>query len=78
MKKEVKKCLFRVIRRDVLNYGDGRVEQKETYLGETWATTPAKAISNIKFREGIREEDLECSWGCGGYRTTNFSAIRVR
>ena len=62
---------------DNLHYGDGRVDRNERFCGVTCATTEKKAISNIRFRLGLKPADLYCEWAGDGYRETTFRAEKI-
>lgn len=41
---------YRVIKHEIHDSGDGYVNSIDEAVGETWAVSPAKAISNVCFR----------------------------
>ena len=64
-----------VFRKETLDYGNGHVERRENKVGETYAVSPKKAVSNIMFRLGLTRNDLFCEWSGDGYRSTEFVAV---
>ena len=52
------KRLYIVSRFETVDHGDGRIEEKKRTVGETWAVSPGKAISNITYRNGMRKSGL--------------------
>lgn len=54
------------------SYQGKNVNVRISHAGSTTAPTESRAISNVRYRLGIRSEDLEC-YGRGGYhRKTTF------
>lgn len=51
----MEKSRFRVMREKVLHYNTGEVIRVPQELGYTYAVTPEKAISNLKFRKKGRK-----------------------
>jgi hypothetical protein len=68
------KRTYRVYMVDNLTYADGKKERQERFVGCTYASSPQKAISNIKFRLGYKAQDLTSYWAGGGGRVTTFRA----
>lgn len=68
------KTQYKVFMVDTLCYGNGRVDHNKTYVGSTYAVSPAKACANIAYRNGIKKEDLYCHWSDGGYRQSRLVA----
>lgn len=75
MQKE--KIKYKVFAIDTLDYGDGRVDHHRTFLGTTFATSPAQAVQHIRFRYGIDYQSCFGSLGYDGYRRTTFEAKPV-
>ena len=68
---------YLVFARDVCDYGDGRItEGNWRKLGETYAVSKNKAISNIKFRLN-RTNDF-CEWMYDGERRTEYKSVAGR
>lgn len=72
------KQLFEVFLRNTQHYEDGRVVRSERPIGTTWATSEAKAINNVKFRNGIKDSDCFCDgWGDSYSRISDFRAEKI-
>ena len=52
---EQERIKYRVYQRKILHYNTGETEEKEKVLGETLAVSEKKAISNLKYRLGIKK-----------------------
>lgn len=52
------KRLYTVTKVETVDHGNGCVEQTRRVIGETWAVSPGKAISNITYRKGMRKSGL--------------------
>jgi hypothetical protein len=68
------KKMYNVYEVELASYYGGHHTERVVPVGTTYAESKARAISNIRYRLGVRSADLEC-YGAGGYvRKTGFVA----
>ncbi len=76
MKKPKRK--YYVCYKNHYNYGDGRIDEDSewTPIGTTYAVSPAKAVSNVRFRNDIHHYANQFhEWACDGLRYVEFKAF---
>ena len=52
----------------------GVVNITENFIGQTYAVSEKQAVSQIRYREGITDNDLYCPYTAGGYRKSELVA----
>lgn len=71
------KIQFEIWRVDELLYDCQRKDTMRTYVGTTWAVSAKQAVSQFKFRAGVKPSHLYCDAGDSYSRETHYEAIPV-
>lgn len=68
---------YAIYRIDQQLYDLVRLEERRDIVGTTWAVSPAQAVNQYKYRNGIKPRNLYCDGGDLYSRRTFFEAVEI-